>query len=159
MKTLFAIRHAEAESGYQSDFDRMLTSHGASQTEGTARFIGSTQNNKTIFVHSSAKRTTQTCQLIHNHLKSTAPIAAKEELYNSPLKNYLQVLEQLSNDYDTVILVGHNPTISQLISFLTNELKGYLSPSGGAKIQLNCSNWNEISTYATLLDYYEPTSF
>ena len=45
------------------------------------------------------------------------------------------------------------------ISFLTNELRGYLPPSGGAKIQLNCNNWNEISTYASLLDYYEPSAF
>lgn len=160
MKTLFAIRHAEAQAGYSTDFERTLTPHGVAQTANTARFIADSLNAENVlFLHSNAVRTTQTCQLIREHLKSSAPIQSLQTLYNSPLQNYLQAIEQVSNNYQTVILVGHNPTISQLIAHISGELIGYLTPSGGAELNLNCHNWNEVSTYATLVNHYQPSSF
>lgn len=131
IQNLVLIRHAKAEnaSASQSDFSRNLT------LLGIEHLITQAKNWKNqfpdfspdIILSSSANRTTQTtthlCAALHFDFSKTL---FKKSLYHADVFDYINELKAVEN-FKNVILVGHNPTISDLIRHITqsniNELK------------------------------------
>ena len=53
------------------------------------------------------------------------------------------------------MLVGHNPTITQLINHITNIKIDYMPTCGTVIIDFNC-DWRLINTNGKLIDFIAP---
>lgn len=127
MKHLLIMRHAEAGSGLSPnlrDFDRPLTPHGQNQCAAQRQRLIAQHLIPDLIVHSSALRTQQTAQLVMP--RADTKLVASDDLYNGHghdandhYQHYLDIADELAGDSRCLLLVGHNPVISTLASYLS----------------------------------------
>jgi phosphohistidine phosphatase len=142
MKTLILMRHAQADpaSGDMRDFDRPLTSKGKKDAGKIAEYIRDHFEKPGAIFSSSAKRTMETSTLLHH--QTGAPLIAHEEFYHADTSTYLDFISRLSEDYQLVVITGHNPVISDLATHICKtdiEMK----PSDFVAIRLKNNKWKE----------------
>ncbi|MBU3655224.1 MAG: hypothetical protein FGM23_02545 [Alphaproteobacteria bacterium] len=126
MKHLLIMRHAEAGSGLipnLRDFDRPLTPHGQNQCATQRQRLIAQHLIPDLIVHSSALRTQQTAQLVMP--RADIKLVASDDLYNGHghdandhYQHYLDIADRLAGDSRCLLLVGHNPVISTLATYL-----------------------------------------
>jgi phosphohistidine phosphatase len=71
---------------------------------------------------SPARRTQSTWDLVAAELDRPPPARVDDRLYAATSVGLLAVLGELSDELATVVLVGHNPTVEDLVERLTGEL-------------------------------------
>lgn len=142
------MRHAEAQSPFDAanDFERTLTERGVSDAFKAAKYIfdQGVPINKVIF--SAASRTTSTAQLLGelNNI-ANSNMMSEEKLYNASIGTVLDFILRLENDWDSVILVGHNPTFSYLAEYLSDYTPISLAPSNLVAIQFDVDSWTMVT--------------
>ena len=146
MKDLFLIRHAEAaQAGNRSlDFERMLTSEGMREAKMLGVYF-SEQNIKPQFMlASAAPRALETARLILSCLDNGCELIEQEELYEASPRILLKAINEIAESKSAVALVGHNPTISYLAEYLTQDEVGQLPTAGMVHIRLENLLWAEV---------------
>ncbi len=117
MKHLILIRHAQALDplSHQKDYDRSLSARGNSAAIEQAKLIDFT--GYSLVYHSASKRTTETA--IHFAKENiNLTLHPRKDLYNADLNQLIEVIEELWTE-EAVVIVGHNPGITQLFFHLT----------------------------------------
>lgn len=131
-KNLFLCRHADALDALanQSDFDRQLSQTGFQEAIQAGAFIKAFALTVDEIICSAAVRTRQTAQKIAEVLHfEQDKLKPRQELYYPGVATILQEIAGLPESAQTVIVVSHNPAVSQVVSKLTGS-KVYV-PTGG----------------------------
>lgn len=134
MQKLFLVRHGEsmpAKSG-EGDFNRVLSMRGKSDIERLGQLLSGHISKNALILHSSAKRTTETAEILSEKLKIRRMSA--EKLYHGTTETYLTEI-QLHSEINELLLVGHNP----VVTMLANELCGFapvFSPGSCAELEI-----------------------
>lgn len=154
MKNLYLVRHAEAGEATQelSDHHRPLTAHGKQQ----AQYIASLLNNQNIkpdhIVSSSALRALTTAQLIATAL--TVPlnkIFVEPRIYGNHVQEIKSILTDIDDEYQTVFLFGHNPSVTWLARDFSDEVQITLPTCGVVGFSFATDHWYDILSAATTL--------
>lgn len=148
MKTVVLLRHAEPEQPYSEnkDFDRDLTTKGVSDAILKGQVIKSKIDKIQLFISSSSVRTKNTSQHIAEQIGfKIRNISFLDELYLASPRIILQQINSMTDEYQNLLIVGHNPGISFLSEYLTNENLGHFDTSGAVGIQFDVETWMEIS--------------
>jgi phosphohistidine phosphatase len=158
MKTLYIVRHAQAEDHYlyQRDFDRELTQQGVMKTIRVGKKLAAEGNIPEIIIASPAVRTRHTAELLAENLGlPQSVILFEENLYNASPRMLLHVVSHIGDSYQKVMLVGHNPGVSYLAEWLTaSHSIGSMSTCSVAHIELNIAHWAATEqNCGTLLRY------
>ncbi|PRY90373.1 SixA phosphatase family protein [Mongoliibacter ruber] len=142
IKMLYLLRHGEAELGFgrYSDFDRKLTDNGIAQLKRLGKILEINAEKFDQILSSSALRTKMTTELIAEKI-SAERIFFEEVLYEAQTEIILRQLNSVSNDVNHLLLVGHNPGISALASYVTNGQFISMQPGMMAKIALEVDSW------------------
>lgn len=74
---------------------------------------------------STARRTRQTWDLVSDELDATTPVTPDARLYQASNGEWLGVVRDIPAHIRTLILVGHNPGVQDLVLMLTSEADGY----------------------------------
>ncbi len=121
MKFLNIIRHGEAENTLmKNDFDRELTSNGHEDLKGLNKFLFQFLFKKHKILCSSAKRTIQTYDNLKYSLNEDSKLILTDDLYLANLKTINSLLLE-QNKSRMITIIGHNPGVSDLISFFTGN--------------------------------------
>jgi phosphohistidine phosphatase len=144
MKKLLLIRHAKAthESGYV-DFDRPLKQSGMQDSVLMATLLKGQLQIPEIIITSPALRTKTTAEIFANHFKLPAPDEDKR-IYEASESTWVKVINSLPDEYDFIGIVGHNPGISQILYYLTSQLKE-MPTCAVAVITFENDTWESIS--------------
>lgn len=129
-KELLLFRHAQAGAGSLTgrDFDRVLTEFGRSQPESAGRALASAGFSPQLVLCSSSARTRETLALLQlSELCAKAEIQFSDALYECTTRQVLMELAGVDESIERVLLVGHNPSLSDLATALTRKSVG-LSP-------------------------------
>jgi phosphohistidine phosphatase SixA len=115
MRELILLRHAESEQSCAdgTDSGRDLTEHGRAEARDAGHWLAGHKLNIDRVLCSPAKRTRETAALA---LPNATPVFA-DEIYEATPGDLIALLDD-HGDADTVVLVGHNPSIEQLVAFL-----------------------------------------
>jgi len=147
IRTLYLLRHAEAfdSTSGQKDFDRELSEVGRSNAIHMGSFLFVNYKNPDQIISSPAQRAVDTAHIIAEQLHfDTEKIRVKEELFEASVRILLQTVNEIDEYLGSVMLVGHNPSISYLGEYLSREDIDPLAPCGVVQIQFDLK-WNEIS--------------
>jgi len=121
------FRHAKSErSAGVPDLDRPLAERGRRDAPAVGRWLRAELPSIDLVLCSPAVRARQTWELASAELVSPPPVEHDERLYGRGAGELLTVLRALPEDVKTVVLVGHNPELEQLMTLLTGvggELK------------------------------------
>lgn len=154
MKKLLLIRHAKAthESGY-ADFDRPLKQSGKLDAVFMAGVLRGQGIIPEIIVTSPALRTLTTAQIFTEQLNLPTPNTDKK-IYDANELTLVNVINSLPNEYDFIGLVGHNPGISQLLHYLTGQMRD-LPTCAVTLISFDNDDWRSISNEDGHLTFYD----
>jgi len=130
---LTLVRHAHAEwpdfSG--RDFDRPLTPRGLEDALTTARDIKSAGLRPTILLSSPARRARDTAMILAREMGIEEPaVHFNDELYNASAKQLLSAAAEAARNYSHVLMVAHNPGISEFARRLSDSATLALKPAG-----------------------------
>lgn len=133
MKRLFIIRHAKSswsEPG-QDDFDRPLNKRGKKDGPEMARRLADAAVHPDLIVASPAARAKKTAQLMAGGTGyDPHKIQYDEELYLGSLSYHVQLVASLIDRVDTLFLVGHNETVTELAKYLSGRDLGNVPTCG-----------------------------
>jgi phosphohistidine phosphatase len=111
------VRHAHAEwPAYTGrDFDRPLTGRGLQEARISARAIAAAGLRPAQVLASPARRTMQTAEILASELQLPGKdLVFVDALYNATADLLLAELQRASHLHGLVMLVAHNPGISEL---------------------------------------------
>ncbi|NMO57605.1 histidine phosphatase family protein [Actinoplanes sp. TBRC 11911] len=114
MRTLVLLRHAKAEhpeSG--SDFDRRLTTRGTEDAVAAGTWLNATQIHPDLVFCSPAVRTRETWAGVGQALGSPE-VRFEQSLYDGGRTEVFDLLRAVPAEVQTVLLIGHNPTVSEV---------------------------------------------
>ncbi|GAB3766796.1 phosphohistidine phosphatase [Nocardioides ginsengisegetis] len=120
--TLVLLRHAKSDwSGDEDDRHRPLAARGRRQAPEAGRWLASGVERIDLAVVSPAVRARSTWELAAAELAVPPPVRLEEDVYAASADGLLDVLAGLPEDLATVVLVGHNPGLEDLVEQLTGE--------------------------------------
>ncbi|MEZ0077241.1 histidine phosphatase family protein [Planotetraspora sp. GP83] len=129
--TVIVLRHAKAaHDGGLADWDRPLTARGERNAREAGDLIGRFAPG--LILASPSVRTRQTAEL----LGLDAPIEFERDIYEAYPEELLDLLRRTDSDVETVVLVGHNPGVHQLVLTLTGTAGDHFPPGAFAVIEL-----------------------
>lgn len=147
MKKLVLMRHSkssQAEPG-QSDFERPLNERGKNDAEIMGKRLHERALAPDLIICSAAKRTYKTAKIVAGELHYEAnDIISEMELYEASISDVLQIIRELSDDYKSVLLVGHNPTITGLVGYISKTQIEHMPTSGQTCIQFPFKTWKQV---------------
>lgn len=151
-KMLYLLRHGEAEMafGRQEDFNRQLTSNGIAQLKRLGKILALNATSFDQVLSSSARRTMMTTDLI-NEFVPTSKIIFEEGLYEAFTEHILNYINQVDKNIDNLLLVGHNPGISAMASYITQGQFISMLPGMMAKISIEVECWSMVGRQTGIL--------
>jgi len=148
MKTLFTLRHAKAapKDPNVSDHDRPLDKVGKDDALRMGNLIKDKEMIPSLIISSTALRAQTTAELVAKGCIYQGDIVLNPSLYEATPKDYLSILETLSDMYGSVLIVGHNPTIEDTIQMLTDSSEvTTISSCTLAHLSLAIEKWSDLS--------------
>jgi phosphohistidine phosphatase len=145
MKTLLILRHAKSswkEEG-MADHDRPLNKRGKRDAPRMGKLLRESDLAPDLIISSTAKRARKTASKVAKKCEYEGVIELTGELYLAPPQNYLQVLRNVPDQYDRVMVVGHNPGLEDLLSVLTGA-NTPLPTAALAQVELPIAQWQEL---------------
>lgn len=112
MKQILLMRHAKSswDNPELKDFDRPLEERGLNDAPMMGRFIMESNYKPGMVISSPAQRAKETTQLIREAAKiEESQISWNEDLYFGSIQDYIAAIQTASDEYERIMLVGHNP--------------------------------------------------
>jgi phosphohistidine phosphatase len=146
MKTLYIVRHAQASESVSPDIIRPLTANGMIDCTRMGRHLASKMQGIDLILTSHAERTQMTTQVFCEQLKLDffSIVKLDESLYESSPKHYWDAVKELPESIDSVMIVGHNPSVSYFAEFLTHDEIGSMPTCGVIGITFSVVTWAEV---------------
>jgi phosphohistidine phosphatase len=125
MKKIYLIRHAKSswsEEGV-SDFDRPLNKRGKRDLPFMADRLKKYGVRADLILSSPAKRARKTAKAIAKTIGySVENISYDDSLYDSSYMAYRYLLDSLDNELNSVFIVAHNPTLTDVGEILSGAI-------------------------------------
>jgi phosphohistidine phosphatase len=147
MKTLYLVRHAKAslESSFYRDIDRPLLEKGLNRTKDIIDFLLAKNTKVDLIISSPAIRALETARVFAQALNySFGSIKIEQTLYDGDEDNIENLFYDFPQNIENLMIVGHNPTITNFANLLLPEPIDYLPTSGVVCIQFDGKLWSEI---------------
>lgn len=160
MKRLTLIRHGKSSwaSLAQDDFERPLNSRGLRDCDRMPAAIKSKIPRPRILLSSDAVRARMTCEAVAGEYGlADSGIQYIPALYLAGLDSLLECVGSQDNDLDHVMLVGHNPGLTDLYNHLCTQTADNLPTFAVADLQLDIDTWSDLHPHcATLENFLKP---
>lgn len=119
MRTLILLRHAKAVRAHEADSDeeRGLTGRGRRDAAAAGAAIAAAGLKPTLALVSSAERTRQTAE--HGLADFGLETRFEDALYHAAPESIWDAFSAC--DAESVVIVGHNPGIGELVSKLVHQ--------------------------------------
>lgn len=159
MKTLLILRHAKAvrPTFDLHDFDRALSGRGRRDADAVGHWLEDEGLQPDLVIASSAHRTRETAELVCEAAELDDPPVLLETLYGADAATWLSILRTHAEGADTVLLVGHNPTMEVLVERVTGHDET-MKTAALAHTELDIDAWASVSRggAARLISLWRP---
>jgi len=153
MKHLLLLRHAEAEAAAAGapDADRPLTERGRLEAMEAAQCIARSALKIDSILASTARRARETADIVVARLSLSVPIDHEVGLYLAAPDTLLRAINGCPERTQTLLLVAHNPGISELAHQLATGLPASALRTGGlCHLTFQQSVWSDLGTPAAV---------
>lgn len=121
-RELFILRHAKSDwaSGYTQDIERPLNKRGRKDAPRLGAWMREHYLYPGSVICSPAVRARETLEAIAEELElQSERTRFLQELYLANLDTLLKILRDIPVEENSVMLVGHNPGLDQLVAYLS----------------------------------------
>lgn len=147
MKNLILIRHAKSSwDAPLIDKDRPLSKRGITDAHLVAENVEGSLPQQYIVWSSTAQRAKNTAYIFAANLSIPVDtIIFKDELYTFDEKKLEKVIKSCDNQFDNLILFGHNDAITNFVNTFGNRDIINVPTSGVVSLHFDQDNWKDIS--------------
>jgi phosphohistidine phosphatase len=125
MKTLLLLRHAKSSWDEElPDDKRPLAKRGREAAPQVGRYMAKKDLVPDLILCSTARRTTETLDLILPYFKKGIPIKYEDQLYLAEYPDLLARIRWVDDKVKTLLMIGHNPGLEQLAFTLAMAASG-----------------------------------
>ena len=110
-----------------------------------------------LVMSSPAKRAKKTAKKVAKQLAYTKEkIVFNQEIYEARIADLLTTIHQTPKEINSLMLVGHNPTLTDLANLLCSDFHTENIPTAGVfAIVFHCKTWAEIEENMGNLLFFE----
>jgi phosphohistidine phosphatase len=148
MLRLTLIRHAQAAPAHagQEDWDRALEASGQRDAHEMGRRLKSRDCRPDLVLSSPAARALATAQILARELGiSGSKVQQDERLYLASAKDLQKVAHELGGDVEHLMVVGHNPGLTEFADALSSERSIDNLPTCAAySLDFEIAHWSEL---------------
>ena len=144
MKTLMLLRHAKSswDNASLDDFERPLNDRGRKSAATIGKYLADNEVAIDLIISSPSVRTRETIE--RAKLNGLAhEIRFDQRIYEASSARLLEVVSQIDEDRKSVLLVGHNPGMEELLLLLTG-IEERMQTATLATISLNLKRWDRV---------------
>jgi phosphohistidine phosphatase len=160
MKTLTLLRHAKSSWGDSalSDRERPLNERGERDAPVMGRRIVEAGIRPSMIISSPAVRAWTTARIVAQEIGYPVEFLQREnELYLASLNTLLDVVCAQDNEFNHLMVVGHNPGLTDFANYLSPGLTNNLPTAGVVSVSLQVEDWKLYDCPAsTLLTFDYP---
>ena len=114
---LYLLRHAKSSwESYEDDHDRVLSERGRNDASTLGEYLHKNNINFENTLCSTSRRTRETISIINEVYPCSTEINYLDSLYHASSNKIKEIIQNYSNK--SLLIVGHNPGVSELISDL-----------------------------------------
>lgn len=156
MKNLVIIRHGKSSWNHNvSDVLRPLANRGKNDIKLIGDYFNNLNLNPDAMFASPARRAHDTATTFISRLKGKNNIlVVADELYDFEGKSVINFIKALSNDYNFVIIFGHNHALTSISNTFGTTFIDNLPTAGLVHICFDVDNWNNINKGTTKLTLF-----
>ncbi len=147
MKTLYIVRHAKSswDQAGLADHQRPLLEKGKKRTKLITDYLLENNIKADLIISSHAVRALETARMIGNALNYPVDeIQISTNIYHGDIDNLFDLFYDLSDDIESIMIVGHNPTITTFANYFLDEKIEWLSTSGVVCVEFNANKWDNV---------------
>jgi len=156
-RQLILIRHTKSSWNDFSipDFDRPLKKDRIEDARKMAAKLKSLKLEPDLIICSPAKRTRQTVEYFCDKLKyDPDKIQLEKRIYESNAEAILQVVRETDASVKTLVLVGHNPSITDFANLFVTEKIDEVPTTGVVWLQFENPDWEIYRPTPCKLKYF-----
>ena len=145
MKALLILRHAKSswKDASLADHDRPLNKRGKRDAPRMGKLLQEQALVPDRIISSTAKRARNTAKAVAKACHCEDKVELTPEFYHAGPGSYLAVLQDVPNDNQRVMVVGHNPGMEALVAHLTGRMET-MSTAALAHIELPIEKWADL---------------
>jgi len=147
-KILYLLRHAKSSWNDHtlSDFERPLNKRGTSQLPEIAAVLTAKQHLPQVIISSPANRAFSTAKIMAISLcRDENEIGSEKRVYEATFSNLIYLLQETADEIDCLLLVGHNPGLSNLVNVLSKQKTAPLPTCALVELHLDIESWTEVA--------------
>ncbi len=147
MKRITFIRHAKAvwQNSTQSDFDRSLDKQGEDDSALMGRVLWDLKLIPELILSSPAKRAVSTAYILSDAVAYPEnSIRTDPLIYEGSIDDHLTIIHNLENHLHHIFWIGHNPYLTMMGRWISDESVANLPPCGLLSVQIDVQNWDLI---------------
>jgi phosphohistidine phosphatase len=150
MKTLFLVRHAKSSRDDPAlpDRERPLNDRGTRDAPRMGKRLAKQGVKPDLILSSPAVRALATAELIATKLGyKVKDIVVNERLYAAASDDLLEVIRRLGDKPKSVMLVGHNPELTELAHRLSSRIID-MPTCAVAEFSFDTTSWSNLGEQA-----------
>ncbi|MER5734691.1 histidine phosphatase family protein [Streptomyces sp. NPDC002262] len=124
IRRIVLLRHAKADWGQETDHERPLAERGRKDAPVAGRRLAQSGIDFDLALCSTAARTRETWKLAVHELAERPRTVYEERIYEASPGELIALLNEVPEDVDDLLVIGHNPGIHGLADALTGEAEG-----------------------------------
>lgn len=159
MKRLTLLRHAKSswQDAELADHERPLADRGRRDAPRMAERLKARNASPALILTSSAKRALETARLVAAALDSPHDsLQVEPALYLADPGTILQILANQNDEVGELLLVGHNPGLTDLVNRLLPDLRLDNLPTAGiVAMDSTAARWAELGPHNTTLVFLD----
>jgi phosphohistidine phosphatase len=156
MKRILLVRHgvAEPRNNQKKDINRSLTLEGKIYIGKIASLLIDKSLKPDLILTSPALRCKETAEILHKVFGPETGIQEHCQIYEGQEKNLFALLKELPESADCVMVVGHNPTLSELAMHLDKNVKKTMPKGSVLFFDIDIEKWENINEKNASIKYY-----
>ena len=159
MKRLTLLRHAKSSwaEAALADHERTLSARGKHDAPKMGKRLATRKVSPSLIISSSAARARWTAKLVAEALKYPAEsLKIGKDLYLTTAEKILELVCSQEDNFSDLLVVGHNPGLTELVNRLLPELSmDNLPTSGVIAMDFNTKKWSDIAETDAELVFYD----
>ncbi len=158
MKTLTIVRHAKSSwrDVTLTDRERPLNRRGERDAPEMARRISAAGIRPSLVLSSPAVRAWTTAKLIAKGIGYPEEFLQREDdLYHASIDDILGVLVAQDAGFNSIMLFGHNPGLTDFVNYLIPNLTNNLPTCGVVSVSFESEDWSLFERPRARLDYHD----
>lgn len=148
MKTLLILRHAKSSLKAPGipDHERSLDELAKQDALHMGNLLKEKGLIPDFILSSTALRARVTTEFVVEGCQYKGDIILEQSLYQAKSKDYIRIIEGLSDKYPRVLLVGHNPAVEEVIEILTGSSDVTMPACALAHLNLPIEKWSDFKS-------------